>query len=126
MCCNKPFFWLAPASAGSLSCQFGQHPGRCVGCNLCVQDVRFGLTHVGHAGLQGSSKERFNEIQQELSQLSTKFSNNLLDATKAFKKLLKDPAEVQLVFGFYSLCCSWHRPFNLPVAVLGLCTCFKR
>lgn len=43
---------------------------------------------------QGSAKERFNEIQQELSQLSTKFSNNLLDATKAFKKLLKDPAEV--------------------------------
>lgn len=44
---------------------------------------------------QGAAKERFNEIQQELSQLSTKFSNNLLDATKAFKKLLKDPAEVR-------------------------------
>ena len=44
--------------------------------------------------LQGTARERFNEIQQELSQLSTKFSNNLLDATKAFKKLLKDPAEV--------------------------------
>lgn len=47
--------------------------------------------------MQGSAKERFNEIQQELSQLSTKFSNNLLDATKAFKKMLKDPAEVWLV-----------------------------
>lgn len=44
--------------------------------------------------MQGKERERFNEIQQELSQLSTKFSNNLLDATKAFKKLLKDPAEV--------------------------------
>ena len=44
--------------------------------------------------VQGTARERFNEIQQELSQLSTKFSNNLLDATKAFKKLLKDPAEV--------------------------------
>ncbi len=31
---------------------------------------------------QGEAKERFNEIQQELSQLSTKFSNNVLDATK--------------------------------------------
>lgn len=50
---------------------------------------------VDHMGwLQGTDRERFNEIQQELSQLSTKFSNNLLDATKAFKKLLKDPAEV--------------------------------
>lgn len=48
--------------------------------------------------MQGKACERFNEIQQELSQLSTKFSNNLLDATKAFKKLLKDPAEVS--------CCS--------------------
>ena len=46
--------------------------------------------------MQGSSKDRFNEIQQELSQLSTKFSNNLLDATKAFKKLLKEPSEVCL------------------------------
>lgn len=27
--------------------------------------------------LQGEKKERFNEIQQELSQLSTKFSNNV-------------------------------------------------
>ena len=50
-----------------------------------------------HASLQGSSKDRFNEIQQELSQLSTKFSNNLLDATKAFKKMLKEPSEVWLI-----------------------------
>ena len=28
--------------------------------------------------LQGEEKERFNEIKQELSQISTKFSNNLL------------------------------------------------
>ena len=45
--------------------------------------------------VQGTARERFNEIQQELSQLSTKFSNTLLDATKAYKKLLKDPAEVR-------------------------------
>jgi oligopeptidase A len=43
---------------------------------------------------QGAAKERFNEIQQELSQLSTKFTNNLLDATKAYKKLLTDVADV--------------------------------
>lgn len=47
--------------------------------------------------MQGKEREWFNEIQQELSQLSTKFSNNLLDATKAFKTLLKDPAEVCLL-----------------------------
>lgn len=43
---------------------------------------------------QGAAKERFNEIQQQLSKLSTKFSNNLLDATKAWKKLLTTKEEV--------------------------------
>ena len=38
--------------------------------------------------LQGAAKERFNEIQQELSKLSTTFGNNVLDATKAYKRLL--------------------------------------
>lgn len=66
---------------------------------------------------QGSDKERFNEIQQELSQLSTKFSNNLLDATKAFKKLLSDKADVEglpasgavLLSGRNPLAASLHR-----------------
>lgn len=40
--------------------------------------------------LQGEQKERFNAIQQELSQLSTKFSNNVLDSTKAYKKLVTE------------------------------------
>ncbi|GAB4814977.1 hypothetical protein N2152v2_002023 [Parachlorella kessleri] len=50
---------------------------------------------LGGVALEGEAKERFNAIQQELSQLSTKFSNNLLDATKAFKKLLTGKAEVE-------------------------------
>lgn len=35
-------------------------------------------------GLEGEPRERFNAIQQELAELSTTFSNHLLDATKAF------------------------------------------
>lgn len=35
-------------------------------------------------GLEGADKERFNEIKMRLAELSTKFSNNVLDATKAF------------------------------------------
>jgi oligopeptidase A len=50
---------------------------------------------LGGVALDGKDRERFNEIQQELSQLSTKFSNNLLDATKAFKKVLTDPKDVE-------------------------------
>ncbi|MGL5873410.1 MAG: M3 family metallopeptidase [Xenococcaceae cyanobacterium] len=45
-------------------------------------------------GLEGEKKERFNAIQLELAELSTKFSNNVLDATKAFKLKLTTPEEV--------------------------------
>jgi oligopeptidase A len=39
-------------------------------------------------GLQGEAKERFNAIQLELAELSSKFSNHVLDATKAFSLTL--------------------------------------
>lgn len=35
--------------------------------------------------LQGPQRERFNQIQQQLSQLATDFSNHVLDATKAWQ-----------------------------------------
>merc|ERR1712176_1632770 len=44
--------------------------------------------------LEGKDKERFNEIQQELSKLSTKFNNNVLDGTKSFVKTITDKKEV--------------------------------
>ncbi len=43
--------------------------------------------------LKGKDRDRFNEIEQELSQLGTDYSNNLLDATKAFFMDLTDPAD---------------------------------
>lgn len=45
-------------------------------------------------GLEGKEKERFNEIQLELADLSTKFSNNVLDATKAFKLRLTETSQI--------------------------------
>ncbi|MDM9380431.1 M3 family metallopeptidase [Chlorogloeopsis sp. ULAP01] len=45
-------------------------------------------------GLQGEAKERFNAIQMELAELSTKFSNHVLDATKAFGLTLTTQEEV--------------------------------
>lgn len=44
--------------------------------------------------LTGAAKERFNVIQQTLAQLSTNFSNNVLDATKAFSVRLTTREEV--------------------------------
>ncbi|MEM6835282.1 MAG: M3 family metallopeptidase [Cyanobacteria bacterium P01_C01_bin.120] len=45
-------------------------------------------------GLEGEAKEQFNQIQQELAELSTKFSNHVLDATKAFQLILKTPDDI--------------------------------
>jgi oligopeptidase A len=45
--------------------------------------------------LEGEQRQRFNEIASELSQLSTDFSNNVLDATKAFSLVLTDEAEIE-------------------------------
>lgn len=45
-------------------------------------------------GLEGDARQRFNEIQQELAELGTQFSNNVLDATKAFALTLTTPEEI--------------------------------
>ncbi|MFZ4640356.1 MAG: M3 family metallopeptidase [Nodosilinea sp.] len=45
-------------------------------------------------GLEGASRDRFNEIQQTLAELSTQFSNHVLDATKAFSLTLTTAAEI--------------------------------
>ncbi|MBE7381491.1 MAG: M3 family metallopeptidase [Leptolyngbya sp. SIO1E4] len=45
-------------------------------------------------GLEGEAKSRFNQIQQALAELSTKFSNHVLDATKAFSLSLTTPEDI--------------------------------
>lgn len=45
-------------------------------------------------GLQGEARETFNTIQMELAELSTKFSNHVLDATTAFSLTLTTKEEI--------------------------------
>ncbi|MBD2211746.1 M3 family metallopeptidase [Nostoc linckia FACHB-104] len=45
-------------------------------------------------GLEGEARERFNAIQMELAELSSKFSNHVLDATKAFSITLTTKEEI--------------------------------
>ena len=45
-------------------------------------------------GLDGEPKERFNTLQQEMAELSTQFSNHVMDATKAFRMDLTELADV--------------------------------
>ena len=54
-----------------------------------VDELIRGARHAGVA-LEGAEKERFNEIQQALAQLSTEFSNHVLDATKAFSITVRE------------------------------------
>jgi oligopeptidase A len=60
---------------------------RIVDCLL--RDAR----HSG-VGLEPAKRARFNEIQAELAQLGTRFNNHVLDATRAFSILVRDPAEM--------------------------------
>ncbi|OAY75181.1 Organellar oligopeptidase A, chloroplastic/mitochondrial [Ananas comosus] len=54
--------------------------------------------------LEDEQREKFNEIEQELEKLSRKFSENVLDATKRFEKLITDKKEID----------------GLPATALGL------
>jgi oligopeptidase A len=54
-----------------------------------VRDFR-----LGGAELADAPKKRFAAIMDELAALSAKFSENVLDATNAFKRYVEDPAEL--------------------------------
>ena len=45
--------------------------------------------------LAGEQRERFNAIEQELSQITTEYSNHVLDATKAYSLEVTEPAETE-------------------------------
>src|SRR5689334_251609 len=49
---------------------------------------------LGGAELGAEDKARFMAIRERLSQLSSRFSDNLLDATNAFAHYVNDPAEL--------------------------------
>ncbi|MEJ2454035.1 MAG: oligopeptidase A [Candidatus Thiodiazotropha sp.] len=50
--------------------------------------------HLSGVDLPAEKKQRFKEISQALSQLTTKFEENLLDATNAWSKLITDENEL--------------------------------
>ncbi len=49
---------------------------------------------LGGADLPDAQKPRFMEIQEELANLSAKFEENLLDATRAWSKFIEDEADL--------------------------------
>ena len=59
-----------------------------------IVDQRLLSARLSGINLEGEKLDRFNAIVEELSQLSTEFSNHVLDATKAFELILTQPDEV--------------------------------
>ncbi len=59
-----------------------------------VENKILGMELSGIA-LEGEKQERFNEIAKELSQLSTDFSNHVLDATRAFGLVVTDSTDAE-------------------------------
>ena len=87
--------------------ELGQHPGLYAQFKALRHGPGFGgLTRaqkkivenelrdfrLGGAELPSEKKARFKEISERLSQLSSRFSDNLLDATNAFAHNITDPA----------------------------------
>ncbi len=58
-----------------------------------VESLIRSADHYG-VGLEGDDRDRFNVIQQQMGELRTRFSNNVLDATKAFQLDLTTREEV--------------------------------
>lgn len=50
---------------------------------------------LGGVGLEGDDKEKFNSMKMRLAELSTQFSNNVLDATKEFSTTVDDASKVE-------------------------------
>jgi oligopeptidase A len=85
---SRPIFDALEALAKST--EFATLTG---GQQRIVENLILQARHAGVA-LDGAERARFREIQQELAQLGTDFSNHVLDATKAFSMTLRDPAEM--------------------------------
>jgi oligopeptidase A len=79
------------------------NPARVDFCVFCAAAQLKEATLNG-VGLEGEAKKEFNEFKQELMLLSTKFSENVLDATKQFEKLITNADEIE----------------GLPPSMLGL------
>jgi oligopeptidase A len=108
--CNSPELREAHASQQAAVVRFGNRVGqsRLIHGALAALEQRSDLDpaqrrilaaerrdmELRGVALDGEAKERFNAISQELAELSTRFGNQVLDATNGWKLLLRDPEEV--------------------------------
>ncbi|KAF4036478.1 Peptidase family M3 [Phytophthora infestans] len=60
-----------------------------------IIDLSLRSATLSGVGLEGEEKEKFNKLKLRAAELSTKFSSNLLDATKAYSITITDTNEVE-------------------------------
>ena len=60
-----------------------------------IVDASLRSMRLGGVALEGEAKAQYNANEVKLSELATAFSNNVLDATKAFELALTDVADVE-------------------------------
>jgi oligopeptidase A len=58
-----------------------------------IIDKRIQSAELAGIGLQGENRDRFNEIASEMSQLTTDFSNHVLDATNEYSLIIENAAD---------------------------------
>ena len=118
--CNSPELRLAHASQQAAVVQFGsragqsqvifqalqtlerQHqaanigtPGRLDGTQQRILAAELRDMQLRGVGLEGAVQTAFNQASQELAELSTRFSNQVLDATNGWTLTLEDPAQIE-------------------------------
>ncbi|RQM18132.1 hypothetical protein DD237_000179 [Peronospora effusa] len=60
-----------------------------------IIELRLRSATLSGVGLEGDEKEKFNKLKLRAAELSTKFSSNLLDATKAYSITVTDKKELE-------------------------------
>jgi oligopeptidase A len=70
-------------------------PGHLDGAQLRILAGELRDMQLRGVGLEGPEQEAFNAASQELAELSTRFGNQVLDATNNWTLRLTDPAEVE-------------------------------
>lgn len=65
------------------------------GARKRVLEKKIQSAELNGVGLDGAEKDRFNEIANRLSKLTTAFNNHVLDATKAYELVISDAADTE-------------------------------
>jgi oligopeptidase A len=83
-----------PIYEAFLSLRQGESWGQLDEAQRRIVEASCGMLKLAGGGISRGEKDRFNVIQLELAEITTKFSNNILDATKAFQLKLTTPEDI--------------------------------